>query len=207
MNQLVGEVARWVTGVVYLLGYPGVAGLMMLSNLLLPVPSQLVLPLSGFLVGQGHFSFSLVLLASTAGSLVGTLVLYIAGRWLGEEPLRRFFKRFGRFVLLNESSLEKASEWFKRHEEAAVLIGRLVPGVGSFISVPAGIERMPLWRFVTFTALGNGLYNSALTGLGWVLGSQWELVDQYAPIAEYAVLAALAGLVARFLWRRGRGYK
>ncbi len=206
MSQLVGDVAQWVTEVVYFFNYPGVFVLMALSNLYLPIPSQLVLPLSGFLVGQGRFSFPLVILASTAGSVVGTLVLYAPGRWIGEKSLRRFFKRYGRFVFLDESSLEKASGWFERHGGKAVLIGRLVPGVGSLISVPAGIERMPLGRFVAYTALGNALYNIALVGLGWWFGSQWELVAQYVPFAEYAVMAAVAGVIVRFVWRRWKAH-
>jgi membrane protein DedA with SNARE-associated domain len=207
MDQLVGDVARWIIDAVYFFGYPGVFVLMALSNVYLPIPSQLVLPLSGFLVGQERFSFPLVLLASTAGAVVGTLLLYAPGRWLGEETLRRFLKRYGRFVHANESGLDKASEWFDRHGGQAVLIARLVPGAGSLISVPAGVEQMPIWRFVAYTALGNGLYNAALVGLGWWLGSQWELVQRYAPIAEYAALAVVAGVVVRFAWRRWKAHK
>ena len=207
MNQVVGDVARWVTEAVYFFGYPGVFVLMVLSNVYLLIPSQLVLPLSGFLVGQERFSFSLVLLASTAGAVVGTLILYAPGRWLGEEPLRRFLKQYGRFVHANELGLDKASEWFDRHGGQAVLIARLVPGAGGLISVPAGVEQMPLWRFVAYTTLGNGLYNAALVGLGWWLGSQWELVQRYVPIAEYAALAVVAGVVVRVAWRRWKAHK
>ena len=166
MNQLFGDVAQWVTEVVYFFNYPGIFVLMLLSNLYLPIPSQLVLPLSGFLVGQGRFSFPLVILASTAGSLVGTLVLYAPGRRLGEEPVRRFFKRYGRFVFLDESSLEKASGWFERHGEKAVLMGRLVPGAGALVSVPAGLKQMPIWRFAAYTAVGSAAWNAAFIVLG-----------------------------------------
>jgi len=134
-------------------------------------------------------------------------MLYAPGRLLGEEPLRRFLTRYGRFVHVNELDLDKASGWFDRHGGKAVLIGRLVPGGGSLISVPAGVEQMPLWRFVAYTIVGNGLYNAALVGLGWWLGSQWEIVKRYAPIAEYAALAVVAGLVLRFVWRRWKAHK
>lgn len=129
-----------------------------MSSLFLPVPSQIVLPLAGFLVGQGSFSFPLVLLAATAGSSGASLVPYAVGRRLGEERLRRFVRRrFGRFVLVDESSFDKASGWFARRGGVTVLICRLVPGVGSFISVPAGIERMPVWKFLFYTALGRAV--------------------------------------------------
>ena len=89
-----------------------------------------------------------------------------------------------------------------QHGGEAILIGRLVPGVGALISVPAGIERMPIWKFLTYTIIGSGIWNGVFIGLGWTLGSQWELVHQYAPVIEYAVLTILAGMILRFLWHR-----
>ena len=207
MSDLFNDLGQWVTDAVYSFSYPGIAVLIALSNLFLPVPSQLVLPLAGFLVGQGRFSFPLVLLASTVGALAGALILYAAGRQLGEEPLRRFLKRFGRFVLVDESDLDKASGWFEQHDEEAVVIVRLLPGAGSLVSVPAGLESMPLWRFALYTALGNGLYNAVLVGFGWILGSQWAMVEQYVPLLEYAVLAAIAGGSLWVLLHRWRARK
>ena len=202
MSDLLGAMVQWALQAVYSLGYPGVFALMALSNLLLPIPSQLVLPLAGFLVGKGQFSFSLVFLASTAGALASTLVLYALGRWVGEESVRRFVKRFGRFLLVGESDLYKASRWFGRHGGKAVLIGRLVPGVGSFVSVPAGIGGMSLARFLAYTILGNCLWNGVFLGLGWALGDEWMLVVRYAQPLQYALLAAAAGGVFWFFMRR-----
>ncbi len=170
MSDLLGNLGQWTMEVVYSFGYPGLAVLLVLSNLCLPIPSQLVLPLAGFLVDQGRFSFSLVLLFSTVGSLIGSLVLYTVGRLIGEESLRWFFKRFGRFVFVGEKDLDKASGWFEHHGDKTVLIARVLPGAGSLISVPAGIKRMLLWRFMIYTALGNVLYNATLVGLGGRLG-------------------------------------
>jgi len=123
------SLAQWATEVVYHSGYSGVAVLVLLSNLFLPIPSELVLPFAGFLVGQGFFSFPLLMLAATAGSLVGALVVYAPARRLGEEPVRWFIRRYGRFMLLGEPDLDEASGWFDQHGGEAVLIGRLVPGV------------------------------------------------------------------------------
>ena len=205
MSRLFGELAQWIVEAIYFFGYPGVAFLMMLSNLQL-IPSQLVLPFAGYLIGQERFSFPLVLMASTAGAVAGALILYAPGYWLGEDRLRRFVKRFGRFVFVSESDLDKTSKWFDRHGGEAVLISRLVPGVGNLISVPAGIEHMPVWRFAVCTALGNSLWNAGLISIGWALGAQWPLVKQYAPIIEYAVLAAIAAGILWFLWRRWKAY-
>jgi membrane protein DedA with SNARE-associated domain len=174
-----------------------------LGYLHLPPPTQLLLPLAGFLVGQGYFSFGMVLSASTVGGVISSLALYFPGLWIGEENLRRLVARFGRFVLLNESDLDKASKMFERHGGKAVLIGHLVPGVTALISILAGLKRMPIHgRFLLYTVLGTALWNGALIALGWVLGAEWALVKQYVLIIEYAVLAAVAGGIVWFVWRR-----
>ena len=203
MNELLAYIARWALEVVYSFGYSGVAFLVVLSTLHLPVPSQLVLSLAGFLVDEGRFSFVPLLAASTVGALVASLVLYLPGLWGGEEPVRRFVGRFGRFVLVDESDLDKASDMFERHGGKAILIGHLVPGVGGFISIPAGIKRMPLYgRYLLYSVLGCTLWNATFIVLGWVFGAQWRLVKQYATIVEYAVLAVIAGAILWFVWRR-----
>jgi len=179
-----------------------VAALVALSNLLVPIPSELVLPLSGHLVGQGRFSFVALLVWTTAGAVASSLIPYVPARWLGEERLRRFLRRFGRFVLVYESDLDKVSGWFERHGLPAVLICRLVPGVGGLISVPAGIKRMPLWRFVLYTSLGSGLWNGAFIGQGWWLGARWGLAGHYEHVAFHAVLAAVISGLLWLVWRR-----
>jgi len=207
MSDLLAELTQWSIHVVYSFGYVGVFVLVALSNLLLPIPSQLVLAFSGFLVGRGYFSFPLVLLASTAASLLSALFLYAPGHRLGEKPLHRFVGRFGRLAFVNESHLDKASAWFEQHDEKAVLIARLVPGVGSLISVPAGLNRMPLWRFLAYTTLGTGLWNTMFIGLGWALGTWWRIVVQYAQPLGYVGLAIVVGGVIWLLWRRRRTHR
>ncbi len=114
------------------------------ANVPLPVPSEVVLPLAGFLVDEGRFAFPLVLLVATAGSVVGSLIPYTLGRQLGEQRVPRIVGRFGRFALVSESDLEKADGWFKRLGKEGILLGRLAPGSGALVSVPAGLEWMPL---------------------------------------------------------------
>jgi membrane protein DedA with SNARE-associated domain len=205
MSELLPDIVQWATDIAYSFGYVGIAFLTALGNLHLPIPTEITLPLAGFLVGQGRFSFFPVLIWTTAAAVVASVVLYLPGRWFGEERLRRFVRRFGRFVLVKESDLNKASELFKQHGAMAILIGRLIPGVGTLISVPAGIYRMPIlgW-FLVFTVLDSVIWNAMLIGLGWALGAQWTLVEQYARIVEYVVPALVALAIAWFLWRRLR---
>jgi membrane protein DedA with SNARE-associated domain len=188
---------------VYSFGYLGVAFLIALSTLHLPVPSQLVLALAGFLVDEGRFSFVPLLAASTAGALTASLTLYLPGFWAGEGLVRRLVGRYGRFVLVDESDLDKASAMFERHGGKAILIGHLVPGIGGFISIPAGLKRMPIYgRYLLYTVLGSVIWNVTFIVLGWVFGAQWRLVEKYAPIAEYGVLGVAAGALFWFLWHR-----
>lgn len=205
MSELLPDIVQWATDIAYSFGYVGIAFLTALGNLHLPIPTEITLPLAGFLVGQGRFSFFPVLIWTTTAAVVASVVLYLPGRWFGEERLRRFVRRFGRFVLVREANLDKASELFKQHGAMAILIGRLIPGVGTLISVPAGIYRMPIlgW-FLVFTVLDSVIWNAMLIGLGWALGAQWTLVEQYARIVEYVVLALVALAIAWFLWRRLR---
>ncbi len=115
MGNVLPDLSRWVTDVVYSFGYFGVAALIALQNLFPPIPSALILPLAGFLVGQGRFSFFAVLLAATTGSVISALILYALGRWIGEERLRKLVGRFGRFALVEEPELDKALDWFGRY--------------------------------------------------------------------------------------------
>lgn len=203
MGGPLADVAQWITDTVYAFGYVGVFVLTFLGNLHLPVPTQITLPLSGYLIWEGRFSFTGVMVASTAAAVAVSFIFYYLGACVSEESLRRFVERYGRFVLVRESDLNKTSSAFERHGGKAILIFHLIPGIGAFISIPAGIKRMPIrWKFLIYTILGSFLYNVAHVGLGWALGSQWMLVERYEPIVKYAVLAALAGGIIWFVWRR-----
>jgi membrane protein DedA with SNARE-associated domain len=209
MTDLIAPIAEWAIDIVYSFGYVGIAVLIALMNLhLLPLPTQLPLGLAGFLVGQGQFSFTLVLAASTAGAVVASLVLYYLGIWIGEENLRRLLRRFERYKLLFESDLDKAGKVFDRHGGKAILVGHLVPTVGALISIPAGLRRMPVnGKFMFYTIVGSALWNGAFIVLGWVLGSNWPVVKQYTTILEIVVATAMVGAVLWFLWIRWKTHR
>jgi membrane protein DedA with SNARE-associated domain len=199
--------AEWVADVVDQLGYVGLMLLVALENLFPPLPSELILPLAGFLVGQGRMDFLTALGAATAGSLLGALLLYGLGAVVGERRIRAWVRRI---PLLDETDVDRGQEWFARHGGAAVFFGRLVPIVRSAISVPAGLERMPLWKFVSYTVAGSAIWNLVLIGAGWVLGDRWEDIRPW--VSRYEIIAvALIGIgVGAFViyrWRRWRRWR
>jgi membrane protein DedA with SNARE-associated domain len=208
MGGLLADVVRWVFDVVHSFGYVGVFVLILAGSLFLPVPTELTLPLIGFLVGHGRLSFVPVLLTATAARLSASLILYAVGLRIREARLRRLIKRFERSKLLFVSDLEGASGVFERHGGKAILVGHLIPGVGALVSVPAGLKRMPLrWRFLGYTILGCTLWNGTLIGLGWALGSRWRIVELYASFAALAVLTLLILGSLWFLWRRWKTHR
>jgi membrane protein DedA with SNARE-associated domain len=181
-----GGLTGWVAGVIDSLGELGVGLLVALENLVPPVPSELVLTMAGYLAGEGSMNVVFVVIAATIGSIVGALVLYGLGRGVGEERLRRWLDRI---PLVDADDLDKADRWFERHAWSAVLFGRMVPVVRSLVSIPAGANHMPVGRFLTFTAIGSGVWNSLFVGAGFALGTRWQQVDQYARWLDYAILA------------------
>ena len=203
MGSLLAELARWVFDVVHSFGYVGVFVLVLAGSLYLPVPTELTLPLFGFLVGQGRLSLVPVVLTATAARVSAALIFYALGLRIGRARLRRLIERAERTKLLFGSDLDRASGAFERHGGKAILIGHLIPGVGALISVPAGLKSMPIrWRFLGYTVLGATLWTGTLIGLGWALGRRWRIVELYASFVGAAVLATLFLGVLWFLWRR-----
>jgi membrane protein DedA with SNARE-associated domain len=199
-SELTG-LAGLVTDIIAALGPIGVGVLVALETVFPPIPSELILPLSGYLASRGRMSLAAVVIGATLGSLAGALALYWAGAALGQKRLRRLAERT---PLVEVDDLERAEHWFDRHGGLAVLIGRVVPVVRSLVSVPAGVERMPLWRFILYTIIGSGVYNLVLIGLGYVLGSRWKTVEQYSNYLNYAIYAAILVAVGLFALKRVR---
>ncbi|GAA2750531.1 DedA family protein [Amnibacterium kyonggiense] len=185
------------------LGDAGVGALVLLETVVPPVPSEVILPYAGYLARQGRLTIAGLIAWSTAGSTVGALLLYWLGAALG---LRRSTRLLARTRLVDEDDLDRGAAWFHRHGAVAVLVGRLVPGVRSLISIPAGADRMHLGLFVLCTAIGSGAWNAALIGLGAALGTQRHVIDPYLDVLDVVVYAALAialvVLVVRRLHRR-----
>jgi membrane protein DedA with SNARE-associated domain len=183
------------------LGAVGVGLAVLLETVVPPIPSEVLLPLAGYLVQTGRESLLPVFLLATAGSVLGAALLYQLGRWLGPERSRR---ALGRLPLVDAGDVERAFDWFARHGRSAVLLGRLVPVVRSFVSVPAGVVRMPWPQFLLYTAVGSGVWNAALIGGGMLLGTQYELVERYTGALDRAIVGAAVLAVALLVVRRVR---
>ena len=188
----------WVVSVISGWGYPGVFALMLLENLFPPIPSEVIMPLAGYLVGEGRLALAPTMLAGTLGSVLGTSLWYVIGAWIGPERLKRWAARRGRLLTLSPSDVDTAQAWFDRRGGMAVLIGRMIPAVRTLISVPAGIARMPLPRFLAFTLVGSALWTGVLTLAGLLLHENYALVGRYIdPLSKLVVVT----VVAVYLWR------
>jgi membrane protein DedA with SNARE-associated domain len=195
MTELIDMLSIWIRDAIEAMGYVGIALIMLLENVIPPIPSELVMPFAGFLVAEGRLSFVGVVAAGTLGAVLGALVLYGIGAWAGEPLVRRFLRRYGRWLSVSEADLDRALAAFGKYGTPIVFGGRLVPLIRSLISLPAGMQRMPMGRFLLLTTLGSALWNIALTYAGFALGRNWETVlgflSQYQKLT-LAVLAVLA---------------
>jgi membrane protein DedA with SNARE-associated domain len=196
-------VADWVFEMVDRLGALGVGLLILLENVIPPIPSEVILPLAGFRARTGSLNVLAVWPAATAGSVLGALLLYGLGAWLGYPRLHRLAGHRW-FVLVSQRDLDRGEEVFERHGGKVVLFGRCVPFLRSVVSIPAGISGMPMLRFVVLTAIGSGVWNAAFIALGWTLGENWEQVEGFLGPVSYVVLALLAVGLAVLVVRRLR---
>ena len=194
-------IAEWAVSLMETLGGPGVGLAIALENLFPPLPSEIILPLAGFTASRGTFSLLEVLLWTTVGSVLGALVLYGLGALLGRERLRRIVARV---PLMKVQDVDRAEAWFARHGSKAVLFGRMLPLVRSLISIPAGIERMPLMRFTLLTAAGSALWNTAFVLAGFGLGEHWHVVERYADVLQLLVIVGIGAAALIFVVVRVR---
>ena len=202
-----GPVRDLVTQIYEAVGYLGVALWVAIESVIIPIPSELVLPFAGFLVGQGsaiepitgqRWNFFLVVFAGTLGATAGALVAYAIGAWGG----RPIIERWGRYLGISSADLDRAEAFFERHGEAASFFGRMLPVIRSLVSFAAGVSRMRLGRFVAFSFLGSLPFTAALVFAGMQLGANWETIGGVIKQFEYAVVAVLIVVVLVWIWAR-----
>ncbi|MGB3267248.1 MAG: DedA family protein [Microcoleus sp.] len=189
---------EWITNTMQSMGYLGIGLLMFLENLFPPIPSELIMPLAGFTVSQGRMDFLLAIAAGTIGTVLGALPWYYAGKLLSEERLSNLADKYGKWIAVSGADIDKANRWFNRHGNKAVFLCRLVPGVRTLISLPAGINNMSLIPFLLYSTAGTILWVSFLTFAGYKLGANYDLVDEYlAPVSKIVAVTIVIGFI---LW-------
>ncbi len=183
--NLITALTEWLVNTIGSMGYTGIISLMFLESSFFPFPSEVVMPPAGYLAWKGEMSLTLVLISGIAGSLLGALFNY----WVAVKFGRPFFLRYGKYFFVSPESIEKADDFFKKHGHISTLVGRLLPVIRQYISLPAGIARMPLKTFALFTTIGAGAWVFVLTFAGYLLGEHQELLKEYLHVISLGCVA------------------
>lgn len=178
-------------------GYFGVFVLMTMESMIFPVPSEAVMPFTGFLWFQGKMTFIAIFFASTIGSIVGSLLSYYIGKY-GGKP---FINKFGKYLLLNEHHLTQTEQFFQKYGEKTIFISRFIPIVRHLISLPAGVGKMNIYKFSLFTVAGASIWNAFLAYLGYQLGSRWEIIRKYSEVLDIIVIACIVLAAGYFVFK------
>lgn len=195
--MLVELITQIVTNFLEITGYIALVVLMAMESMIFPVPSEAVMPFAGFLVAEGKMSLILAILFSTLGTLIGSLASYAMGYYGGN----RFVKHFGRYFLLDEEELMWTEHWFSKHGAKTIFISRFIPVVRHLISIPAGIGKMNLKKFIAYTILGGLIWNSFLLYMGVILQNNWTIIQQYSHPIDYVIIILFILAVIWFIWR------
>jgi membrane protein DedA with SNARE-associated domain len=190
---LIDHIVNWIG----ISGYAGLVVLMALESMVAPLPSEAVMPFAGFLIFEGKFSFHEVIFFSTIGSIIGSVISYYAGLYGG----RPFVTRFGKYLLLDTHDLEFTERFFGKYGDKTIFFSRFIPVVRHLISIPAGVGEMKLGKFILYTTLGAGIWNSFLAYAGFRLRSQWETIRQYSQVMDIIIVILLILGLAYFIYR------
>jgi len=208
LGDILNAINEWALALISTLGYPGLGLVMLLENVFPPIPSELILPLAGWLTLGENATFTLlgVTLVGAIGSVAGAFFFYGIGRWFDESRVRYLLQRFGKWFMLSESDLDTALAWFKKYGEYVIFFGRMVPIVRSLISVPAGLAKMNIPRFAFYTALGTALWSFLLAFAGRLLGESWpivsDIINQYENVVYVLCAIAVVGFFGYRFWQR-----
>lgn len=187
LHELGNLAINWINSI----GYWGILIGMILESACIPIPSEVIMPFGGYLVSTGHLNMIGVIIIGTIGNIVGSLIAYAIGHWGG----KRFIDRFGKYVFLSKKHLESAEIWFDKRGEFTVFISRILPAIRTFISLPAGIARMNLVKFLIYTAVGSVFWSGVLTYVGFTLGNSWEKIQNILHPISYIVAAIVLVII------------
>ena len=200
LEKLIGLLAGFVIAFISRWQYAGIAALMGIESACIPLPSEIIMPFSGYLVFQGTLNLWLVALAGAVGCVVGSWVAYAVGAW-GGRPL---IERYGKYLLISRSDLDLADRWFQRHGDITIFVGRLLPVIRTFIAFPAGVARMPLWRFTLYSFVGSFIWCLALAWIGMKLGQHWDTLGVWFHRFDAVIVGLFAIALVAYVWRHVR---
>ncbi len=182
-----------ITGFIQGTSYFGIFVLMTLESALIPIPSEITMPFAGFFSTTGTFNFYVVVLIGAIGNLVGSLISYYIGYFLEETVIVSFINKYGKFILVTEHDYNMANRWFTKYGSSVVFFSRLLPAVRTFISLPAGIFRMNIWKFSAYTFVGSLIWSAILTYVGVALGDHWDTLGTY--FHKFDIVIAILGVL------------
>jgi membrane protein DedA with SNARE-associated domain len=204
---MIGNILAWLAALVIKIisgsGYLGIIGLMALESACIPIPSEVIMPFAGYLASTGRFSIILIIILGTFGNLVGSIVAYAAGFYGG----RPFIEKYGKYILIKKKELDNADNFFQKYGNLSVFFSRLLPIIRTFISLPAGIAKMPFWRFSFYTFIGSLFWSGMLAYLGIFLGSKWQIIEVYFRKIDWLVgILFILGIIY-FVYGKIKGKK
>ena len=180
-------------------GYFGIFVLMTLESALIPIPSEVTMPFAGFLVQQGKLNFLMVVIVGAFANLVGSLIAFGIGYYLEEHIILKLIDKYGKFILVNKHEYERSVRWLKKYGDAVAFFSRVLPAVRTFISLPAGLSEMNIWKFSFYTFLGSLIWSALLTYFGFYLGGEWQSIEPYFRQFQIVIVVVFVLLIGWYL--------
>lgn len=199
IDFIIRPLANFIIWLINSLGYMGIVLAMAIESACIPLPSEIIMPFSGFMVSRGFFDFWLVSLSGALGCLLGSILAFFVGGYGGENLVRTLIKRYGKYFLVFEYELDEAEQWFRKHGEAIAFTSRLLPVIRTFISLPAGIAKMDFKKFCLYTFLGSFIWSAVLAYVGKILGENWNSLAGYFHKFDLLIALAFLGLVVWYI--------
>ena len=196
------NLTAWIIGIMERLGYLGIALLMFLDNVFPPIPSEIIMPSAGYSASQGSLTLLGVILAGSLGSMLAAALLYWVGYQFSHAAIFRFVDRYGKYLFIKSDDVKKSLTWFEEYGHRIVFFGRMVPAVRSLISIPAGMSRMPFWKFMLFSSLGTIIWTTFLACVGFYFGENQALMHEIFSQVGYVILGIVLVIIAVIFYRR-----
>ena len=196
------NLTEWIISIMEQLGYLGIALLMFLDNVFPPIPSEIIMPSAGYSASQGQLTLFGVIIAGCFGSLLAAALLYWIGYKFNHDSIFRFVDRYGRYLFIKSSDVKKSLDWFEHYGHRIVFFGRMIPAVRSLISIPAGMSRMPFWKFMFYSGLGTIIWTTFLACVGFYFGENQQIMQQIFSQVSHGIILIILVIIAILLYRR-----